>query len=358
MAYVGSTNNTLTAASVPQDTAYAMKTALTAAGWTVMGSSNGSSFNNPGVGAIDYVPNYAAWNTAGSWVRLREPSGAGGREYVIMRGSGTGLIIKYSRSVGFSTGGGATTLPTTGASGDGVVWWGSTIGFSATGTGTNTYDLATTTTAQQQVVSIGSGYVSCVASTTAVNGVYGFWLIGYANGSAALQYLVYSEGIDATSCSPLDNDPSIRQFTGANWWANDLATGNRPQYWQGYPSPWVSPTTATYRQESAGFNYWVYTNTSMTPVANTWPAPSTTQSLSPYNNKYVSYPFLISAANVVGSLPKGMTSGVRMTFGVLNPLDTLDLTTADPRIIFGQGGPISGSVSASIPWVPNVLPLV
>ncbi len=355
MAYVGSTNNTLTAATGAQDFCYTLKAALVAAGWTVQGSSDGTTWNNTASG--DNVSTYAKWTATGSWVRMREPSGAGGREYVFMRGTGTGVVIKYSRSVGFGTGGGATTLPTTGASGDGVVWIGTSVGFSATGTGTNTYDLATTTTAQQVSFAGTTGYVSAVASTTPVNGVYGFWLIMYTSGSGALTQLVYSEGIDPNCCSPLDYDPSYRQFAGNNWWANDTATINQCHYWQGYPSPWASPTTATYRLNAPGYSYWATVNSAMTSNVGVWPS-SSVQSLNPYNQKYASLPMLISTVNTVGVTPKGFSSGVRLTYGTLNPLDTLDLTTADPRIVFFTGGSIGGLTGGSMPWVTNVLPLV
>lgn len=362
MAYFGSLNNIMTAGSVAQDTAFALKTALVAAGWTVQGSSNGTTWNNTASG--DNLPNYAAWNAAGSWVRLREPSGVGGREYVIMRGSGAGLILKYSRSVGFATGGGPTTLPTTGNTGDGLVWWGSQAGFSATGTGTNTYDQASLGTGQQVALTVGGGYLSCVASNTPVNGVYGFWLIAYLSGTAALQFQLFSEGMDPTSCSPLDFDPSVRQLSGGNWWANDLGATTLVQYWQGYPSPWSSPTTATYRLNAPALNTAGTVNASMVNNGGVYPTSSSTPSQSPYNNKTLSYPMFISgtgtagAAPPVGNTPKGFTTDFRSTFGNYNALSTFDLSTASPRIIFGAGGPLSTSLNISIPWVTNQIPLV
>lgn len=364
MAFWGATNLTCTDATIVGDIIWATKTALKLAGWTVRGSSDGTTWQNGG--STDHITSQAVANNAGAWIRLREPSGAGGREYVFFRGSaGTrSIIAKYSRSVGFGTGGAAQALPTTGASGDGVVWLANVGGFSATATGTNTYDMATTTFGQQVPYgAISTGYINCVASDTPVNGVYGFWGFINTQGTGAVQIIWYSEGMDASTCSPLDNDPSIRQngnlLTLRSYNNN---AGNSAQYWVGYPAVWSSPTTAAYSVAGCGMT--TYNGYTSIGLINTWIWPlapgNLVQALSPYNGKSGLFPVLVAqgGAAVAGALPKGFTSGVRIVYGVFNSCDTLDLTTTSPSIILGSTT-YSGTVPSWIvfPWVQNVLPL-
>lgn len=358
MAFVGSTNNTITTTATVAPTFTAIKTALLAAGWVIQGSSNGTStFSN--ASSVDNTDNFAS---NGSWLRIREPSGVGGREYVFYRGTATTCFVKYSRSVGFGTGGALTTAPTTGASGDGVVWFGTAgTGFSATYTGTNTYDLATTGAAQCNNLAIGAdGYVSCVASDTAVNGVYGWWAVAFAQGTGLNQFVMYADAVASGSCPATDYDPSYRQLAGSNWWQTDSPVANRCHYWQAYPAVWASPTTATYRIDAPGYSYFAATDGALSSLQlYVWPASSGATGLSVYNEKPQLVPYLISIYNLAGSPPKGFTSNVLLVAGPFNSTDTLDLTTPTARIV------VAGFTNAStltmwltFPWVPNVLPLV
>lgn len=359
MAFVGSTNNIVTTADAVAPTFTAIKTALLAAGWVIQGSSNGTStFSN--ASSVDNTANFVS---NGSWLRIREPSGAGGREYVFYRGTATTVLIKYSRSVGFGTGGALAAAPTTGASGDGVVWFGQSIGFSATGTGTNTYDLASTGAAQCATMSVSAnGYVSCVASDTTTNGVYGWWLNAYTQGTGLNQFIMYTDAVASGTAPATDYDPSYRQLgLNANWWAVDSAAFYRCQYWQAYPLVWSSPTTAVYRTDVAGFTAFVSTTTGGGFIANIWPLSGTATGLSVYNDRSQVMPYLIGASNVAGSPPKGFTSNVMMVSGPFNPTDTLDLTTTTARIVVTQAiASYPGIMSQwlTFPWLQNVLPLV
>lgn len=357
MAFVGSVNNVFTAADSVAGLFAAIKTALLAAGWVIQGSSNGTStFSN--ASSVDNTGNFAA---NGSWLRIREPSGAGGREYVFYRGSATTALIKYSRSVGFGTGGGLTAAPTTGVSGDGVVWLGTQVGFSASATGTNTYDQAATGAAQCATISgVSDGFVSCVASDTATNGVYGWWAFSCSRGTGTLGCAAYTDAVAVGSCPVTDNDPSYRQFTtSSGWYGWDVSTSLRCHFWQAYPAVWSSPTTAQYRTEAPGFSYWSATNGALTAIGQIWPPLNTTSGLNPYNDKPQLIPCFISVINLVGSPPKGFTSNVLYALGPFNNTDTLDLTAPTARILV-SGFTLGGSLSTwlTFPWVQNTLPLV
>lgn len=354
MAFVGSVNNTYSTATATAAWFSAVKTALLAAGWVIQGSSNGTStWSN--ASSVDNTANFAS---NGSWLRIREPSGPGGREYLFYRGAATTGMIKYSRSVGFGTGGGLTTAPTTGASGDGVVWVGTQVGFSATGTGTNTYDQAATGAGQCVNLSVGStGYVSCVASDTPTNGVYGWWMVSYALGSGTLNRFFFTDAVAAGTCPASDYDPSYRQTAEGTWYASDVATGDRCHYWQAYPLVWASPTTAQYRIDTGGSSVFYGVNSGLTPVEQAWPN-NQNAGLNPYNDKPQLMPMLVMPLNVAGCPPKGFSANVMLTAGPFNLTDTLDLTTPTARILVATiffGG---GSLWLTFPWVQNTLPLV
>ena len=368
MAFVStnSVNLVTTNATQAGDWIWAIKTALKAAGWTVLGSGDGTSFQNGG--STDYIISQTVANNNTAWIRLREPSGAGGREYLFAKGAAADrLLVKYSRSSGFTTAvGSASAIPTTGLTGDGVVWIGNTIGFSATGTGTNTYDLAATTApAGATLGAINTGYVSCVASDTPVNGVYGWWAFQNTLGTGQVQWMIFTEGMDAATCSPLDYDPSIRQFaTGSNGLNSDQRGTNSAvtalvQYWEGYPSPWASPTTASYRLAGCGMISNLIFTTAGAAFAWVWPSAtgSGVPALSPYNGKSGLLPVLIYKAftATAGFLPKGFTSGLRFTYGPFNPCDTLDLTTSTPNIVLYLNAMSSANSWVVQPWVPNVI---
>jgi len=169
MAYVGTTN-TLIANGGSADYLFVIKQSLISAGWTLLASSNGVTLNT-GTPATDNLTTAAAFNAASAWCRLREPSGAGGREFILMHGAASSKdgLIKYSRSTGFNTTAAqnATTCPTTGVGGDGQL---------IAALNTTLTDLtATTSGSATAIVWTQAGYVQCVANNVAVNGVYGFW---------------------------------------------------------------------------------------------------------------------------------------------------------------------------------------
>ena len=86
---------------------YLLKTTLVSAGWTVQGSSDGTTWNN-NAGADNYN-SLAKANNAGSWVRLRDGNGLSEWAWIW---SGSNWTVEYSAGAHFITGGSATSLPT------------------------------------------------------------------------------------------------------------------------------------------------------------------------------------------------------------------------------------------------------
>lgn len=334
MAYVGSVNNVVTVGTA--DYFNAIKTALLAAGWELMASSNGTTYT---AGSTpDRLPDVASWNNSGAWCRLREPGGAGGREYCFMRGSSaTTAIIKYSRATGFVGGSpGATTLPTTGAGGDGVVWIASgSIGFGS--------ESSITGPASGVAFASTSGYVSCVASNTAVNGVYGWWMIRWPAGGTSSE-LTYTEGVQANTTPSQDADPSYRYSGPAqNFFAWN--TARIVQYWQYYD--FTAPISANRSYVIAGGygSYWAIT--SGLGISN-YATPRPGIGFGPYGVGVQTYPIMVGGNT---TYPKGMTTGMCCYSVTLNNCDTLNLSGSEPRIV------IMATYGFAMPWVPSVLPV-
>lgn len=330
MAYVGSVNNVVTVGTA--DYLNAIKTALLAAGWELMASSNGTTYTAGS--SPDRVPDVTAWNNSGAWCRLREPGGAGGREYCFMRGStATTAVIKYSRATGFIGGSpAATTLPTTGAGGDGVVWVASaSIGFGN--------ESAITGPASGATFAVANGYVSCVASDTAVNGVYGWWMNRWAAGGTPGD-LTYTEAVQANTYPSQDADPSYR-YSGAT---STFFTLTSAQYWQAYD---FTAPISPYRTYLINGTYGVYfsvfasLNWSLT-------TPRITVGLGPYGVGVQTYPAMVGNGT---NYPKGMTTGLCCYNVTLNNCDTLNLPTAEPKVI------IQATNGFAMPWITNVLPI-
>ena len=333
MAYVGSVNNVVTVGTA--DYFNAIKTALLAAGWELMASSNGTTYTaGP---TPDQLPNAAAWNASGAWCRLREPGGAGGREYCFMRGSAaTTAVIKYSRATGFTGGSpGATTLPTTGAGGDGVVWVANaSIGFGN--------ESAITGPASGVAYATASGYVSCVASDTAVNGVYGWWMNRWAAGGTPGD-LTYTEAAQANTYPSQDADPSYRYSGGTSFFfASD--TNRFVQYWQAYD---FTAPISPYRTYLTNGTYGLYMVFNSSSAAATL-APRVSIGLGPYGVGVQTYPVMVGNGT---TYPKGMTTGLCCYNVTLNNCDTLNLSTAEPKVI------IQASNGFAMPWIQSVLPL-
>jgi hypothetical protein len=357
VAYVGTTN-TLIANGGSADYLFVIKQSLVSAGWTLLSCSNGVTLNT-GTPATDNLTTAAQFNVNNAWCRLREPSGAGGREFILLHGAANGntALVKYSRSTGFSTGGTATTCSTTGVGGDGQL-------IVAAGTASlPTWTDQTATSATQAIQVCGStGYVQCVANNAAVNGVYGFWAFQYAAGGSAIGAACLFQEPAAPGSTPTgDNDPSARYYIETNAGSTPSIVGN--------VSTTVSNTT-TYR----GWSYWnayglggaayvrnrganVYVqwnNTTGNFAGISFPTVAA-GSLSPYDGKVSMLPLLLGGASISDIvLWKGFSSSLLTFATTQNFADTFNLSSADPRIAV-QVGPAG---SCAIPWVTGIVPTV
>jgi hypothetical protein len=347
MAYVGITNQASTAGTSAADLFFALKEAMKLAGWTVLGSGTGSagtgsgSYNNNATGnfvaAIDLVTSVALFNNPGAWIRLREPVGT--REYVFHRGTvaySYNGSVHYSRATGYTQGSpGAGVIPHTGASGDGILCSVATPILEGT-----SYTAAQAT---YVVYGLSCDYTQAVASTTPVNGVYGFWAWQYAASTGNISGYISTEGVAVGSTNSADADPSYRTVgyvvpgTGKIW-ASDSTTAIS-SFWEAYGVA----GKATYRRGHISLA--IAYNSASYPMVM---APNIT-GLDPYTSMAAFHPSQIIAA---GALPKGYSTGLMWGSTTQNPMDVFNISSAEPRIYLGA------LQNLSVPWVPNVIPLV
>ncbi len=323
MAYVGITNQ---AANNTSGLAlYVLKEALKLAGWVVLSSGTGTSGTTAASDLITTGTGTAigSFARANAWVRVREP-GAGTRQYILQNGNAdnsVNVIIKYSRSTGFTTGATATVAPTTGG-GDGIVW---------IGTGTDASPVQGT-----WLPGAATGYYHAVANDAAVNGVYGFWWYGYLAGGSS-QRMIGTEAVAAGSTASSDGDQSVRYrdnlFVGG--------AGNTVQWWEAY-----GLGGAVYR--STG-NISLQYNAAASVIV--WPGTGGSTSLDPYTGRV---PMWATFFVGQGFLPKGYSTELAVFATTQNPVDTFNLSTANPKIALYT----SSNYGTAFPWVTSVVPLV
>lgn len=345
MAYVGLTNVTV-AQGGAADFLYATYAALTSASWVTLASGTGAAGGYSSSGSL--ITSAATFNSNGAWVRMREPGGVGGREYIFMRGSSGGsplltALIKYSRSDGFVSGSpGAATAPHTGATGDGKV---------IIGTGTETNAVIA---ASGSVICGGTGYVQGVASTTAVNGTYGFWTFQYAAGTGVIGGIMMTEGISPGSTPASDGDPSWRLArdgsNGPQWWSSIASNGQSVSYWNAYNLAGESYITSAYFGFPVSLSNVAAVSTTLSPIANT------PFGLDPYDSKTSFFPLFIGKA---ATYPKGYSSGISFGLTAQNQLDVFNIATSEPRIaVATTNANNNGMPLIVVPWVPNIIPTV
>lgn len=328
MAYVGTTN--VPANNTSGLALFTIKETLKLAGWSVLASGTGTSGTTSASDLITTGTGTAigSFARASAWVRIREPGGAGAREYVLQNGNAdnsVNVIIKYSRATGFNAGGTATVAPTTG--GDGVVW---------IGTGTDAAPVQTT-----WLPGAATGYYHAVANNVAVNGVYGWWWYGYLAGGSTPR-LIGTEAVSPGSTAATDQDPSVRYRDNIGAVSSASQT---VQWWEAY-----GLGGATYRT-ARGFG----------PVAGglfsgsgwLWPLFN---GLDPYTGKV---PMFSSLFGDAGIMAKGYSTEAAWFGTVQNAVDTFNLSSAQPKItLYGTGVATGVSAGFALPWVTSVVPLV
>lgn len=347
MAYVGVTNLSMSNGGAA-DMLFAIYGAMLSASWSCLGSGTGAAGGYSSSGSL--ITSAATFNSNGAWVRMREPSGAGGREYLMMRGSaGVNALIKYSRSTGFVSGSPAAAVaPHTGASGDGQVILGSGADTAATGPAS-----------AAAFTDNGTGYAHCVASDTANNGVYGFWAMKTAPATGILGSFFCSEAVQAGTTNAADTDPSWRAAPAPGnadkWWGWDSPNPASISWWEKY-----GLAGATYR--TAGH---LFPPALMYPLGQNFKSSSGVVFSSPFGagqmgqdpydpGKAAFINLMISRYNsgAPSTWPKGYTTGIQMGSTTQVLLDVFNYSTSEPRIL------INSTVSLVMPWVPNVTPIV
>lgn len=168
---------------------------LTASGWTIISSSNGSLYTSGDTYAnnTDMANNY-------SWLIAQEPTGVGGREWCFQRiSSNTSWRVKVSPHIGFT--GSATATQTPFASDQGIIWGGGT---DASPTGTELFP------------SDGTYTFHSIAESTSIgpsgNEGYGFWAFANLTGdtsSTTGRTFICQEPLASGSYEPLVGTKSI-----------------------------------------------------------------------------------------------------------------------------------------------------
>ena len=339
MAYVGITNQVIQT-GVAGEFFFALKEAMKLAGWTVLGSGTGTggTFNNREAGnfvaAVDLVTTTTLFSNPGAWVRLREP-GIGTREYIFHRGTAAAIYysaVHYSRATGYTQGSpNATVIPHTGTSGDGVMC--SSVQHAVEGI-TNT--APSSLIACYYAPGSGAGYTQAVASTTPVNGVYGFWAWQYTAPTGTINSFICTEGLAPGSTNSEDQDPSYRitGYSQASYPLHQIIGSAYLGYWEAYglgAKATCKRGYITINSNSSG--------TAQFPII---------AGLDPYTSKASFYPFMVTA----GTWPKGYSTGLMWGTTTQNPMDVFNISSDEPRVYLGS---IQG---LSVPWIKNIIPLM
>lgn len=191
MAWITSYSSTSTLNIGPNKNApsaiFALKELLKAVGWSVISSSDGTTYNASGDQVTHDGSGANGMNNNNAWFRIQDPGVL--REYVFQRGT-----IHYSWKWIYSasdkfTGGtpSATVIPTA----------------------TDQQGLARNATTFQTMFPTGAFYTQIAAQSAAHNGVYAWWLIASeGNVSPPEQTCMCCDSMDS-AYSTSDNDPCI-----------------------------------------------------------------------------------------------------------------------------------------------------
>lgn len=325
MSYVGLANQTPTS-TLPGVHIYRLVLALVASGvWTVLGSSDGTTWANTGQTAGPYnvlttgAPGAGGLGNANAWVRLRD---TGGREILFRIVTTSTIAWWYSRTAGFSSGGSATVVPVA----------------------TDSAQLASAMS-----WNANANITHCVVSDTAINGVFGWYLLGTTTGTGARAFFFAMEplhpGVNGSQASYGDDpvvffsfnqEPTEGAIAATALTIPPSASGNTivTIYREGQPDRLVLPV--------AGFTESNDNGTQM------WPNGLAVNQYS--NNDDRCRIVFGRAATVVVPFVKGV-SGVVCWKGISARQypDTIGLAGAGARVYFG---------ALVVPWITGVTPTV
>lgn len=84
---------------------YEFKELLKTAGWTILSSSDGTTYNDAGDQITTGASGAGGMANNSAWFRIQSPVGAGGQQFILQRGTGnTAWKLKRSRTSGFTGG--------------------------------------------------------------------------------------------------------------------------------------------------------------------------------------------------------------------------------------------------------------
>lgn len=301
---------------------YNMKELLKAAGWTVLSSSDGTTYNAVGDQITTGASGAGGMANNSAWFRIQSPVGAGGQQFAIQRGTNnTAWKTKRSRTAGFIGGSpGATQMPS------------ATDEFSIMGGGTDASPTFATFFGTDAAYRWQGGADNASP--------YGFWNTSFTIGGSAPQAVFVLDPL--TNTQPTDADLFVIHFS---------ASGNSGLTTAALHS--LSGTSTNYRITSqiistapaasyAEFPAILYTTPGGQAVPNGMPVNSITG-----NDE--AFPLILMRGVVSGNAGyKGITSIIKWTSISRTTGDTLTVSTSRDRIIMGQ---------TSLPWdgtVPTI----
>ena len=169
---------------------YDLKELLKSVGWTVMSSSDGTTYNSSGDQITHSGSGAGGYGNTSAWFRIQDPGAL--REYVFQRGvDGRYLKWMYSASAKFTGGSPDATTPPTATDEQGL----------ARGVSTS----------QIMFPTIQEFHIA--AQSTAHNGVYAWWLVGAAvQTTTNMRSIMLCDAMDVNYSSS-DNDPCIHVGT-------------------------------------------------------------------------------------------------------------------------------------------------
>jgi hypothetical protein len=302
---------------------YAFKEQLKASGWSVLSSSDSSTYNSSGDQIASGSSGANGLANTSAWIRLRSPAGVGGCQFILQRGVNNTLWrLKYSITAGFSGGSpSATQVP---SATDEIILYGGGTDASPT------YD---------SLFSTDNTYRWNVGSDSAAP--YGFWGGAFPTGGGVPFSAIVHEPLTATD--PSDANPYALYVSGSNaFLTNSISTESMSAssniLWSTTPS--VSPTSSDWLFFS-GLVMYVQSGGVLVVPANI--------PVNPINSNDQIFPIVLARRSALPTPSyKGVTTIMRWHSPNRTTGDTLTVSTARDRIIYGN---------LSLPWdgsVPTV----
>jgi hypothetical protein len=332
------------------DTFYNLKQLMKSAGWTVLSSSDGTTYSS----SADIISSAGSgangMNNNNAWFRITDPALT--REFVFQNKPSSGTmfaVIKYSRQTKFNGGTpSATNLPTTGG-GDGVVILGSGG------------DVASPTAVAFASTSGSAARIHLICESSPINGVYYWHLAVYQTTTSTLLSFFAHDYVSPGSCSDNDNDPSYfvcdRNFTDFTYNLMSATTGTS-----------VGALKCWYKYGLAGSNfdgnnnvyggmYGTYTTFNAASAQYQMRVPSYGPfplSTSPYDNKDNIIPlpiFSYSSTANTASFWKGLSGAIKGVFvGRVYP-ELLDKGSSSSYLYMPTFPSFTGTIV--IPWTTD-----